>query len=88
MKNITKILFSLFLSLSVIQSANAGEMSVTGSAQATYVITSSDSATAKSEKKPGIGISNELAFSADGEFGNGYTWNYQVELDSTSACVT
>ena len=82
MKNITKILFSLFLSLSVIQSANAGEMSVTGSAQATYVITSSDSATSQVEKKPGIGLSNELAFNADGEFGNGYTWNYQVELDS------
>ena len=26
-------------------------------------------------------MSNELAFNADGEFGNGYTWKYQVELD-------
>ena len=81
MKNIAKILFGMILSLSVFNFANAGELSVTGSAQATYVITSSDSTTAKVEKKPGIGMSNELAFNADGEFGNGYTWKYQVELD-------
>jgi len=71
----------LILSLSVISFAKAGELSVTGSVQATYVITSSDSATAQVERQPGIGMSNELAFNATGEFGNGYTWNYQVELD-------
>jgi len=81
MKKITNILLSLVLSLSVFSFANAGELSVTGSAQATYTITSSNSATAQQEKQPGIGMSNELAFSATGEFGNGYTWNYQVELD-------
>jgi len=81
MKNITKILFAMILSLSVVQTANAGELSVTGSVQATYVKTSSDSATAGSNKIPGIGMSNELAFSADGDFADGYTWKYQVELD-------
>ena len=81
MKKISNILLSLILSLSVISFAKAGELSVTGSVQATYVITSSDSTTAKVESQPGIGMSNELAFSATGEFGNGYTWNYQVELD-------
>ena len=81
MKKISNILLSLILSLSVISFAKAGELSVTGSVQATYVITSSDSATAGVERQPGIGMSNELAFSATGEFGNGFTWNYQVELD-------
>jgi len=81
MKKITNILASLILSLSVIGYANAGELSVTGSVQATYTITGSDSSTAQVEKQPGIGMSNELAFNATGEFGNGYTWNYQVELD-------
>jgi hypothetical protein len=81
MKKITNILASLILSLSVIGYANAGELSVTGSVQATYTITGSDSSTAKVESQPGIGMSNELAFNATGEFGNGYTWNYQVELD-------
>ena len=81
MKKISNILLSLILSLSVISFAKAGELSVTGSVQATYVITSSDSTTAKVESQPGIGMSNELAFNATGEFGNGFTWNYQVELD-------
>ena len=81
MKKISNILLSLILSLSVISFAKAGELSVTGSVQATYVITSSDSATARVERQPGIGMSNELAFTATGEFGNGFTWNYQVELD-------
>ena len=81
MKKISNILLSLILSLSVISFAKAGELSVTGSVQATYVITSSDSATAAVERQPGIGMSNELAFNATGEFGNGFTWNYQVELD-------
>jgi hypothetical protein len=82
MKNIMKILFGLILSLSVVQFANAGELSVTGNVQATYTITSSDSTTAQVEKKPGIGMSNEIALGAKGEFANGLTWNYQVELDS------
>ena len=81
MKKISNILLSLILSLSVISFAKAGELSVTGSVQATYVITSSDSTTAQVERQPGIGMSNELAFNAKGEFGNGFTWNYQVELD-------
>jgi hypothetical protein len=81
MKNITKIIFAMILSLSVVQFANAGELSVTGSVQATYTKTSSDSTAAKVNKVPGIGMSNELAFNANGDFGTGYTWKYQVELD-------
>jgi len=81
MKKITNILLSLVLSVSVLGFANAGELSVTGSVQATYTISSSDSTTSGTNARPEIGMSNELAFNATGEFGNGYTWNYQVELD-------
>ena len=78
MKKIITILFASILGFSAVQ---AGEMTVTGSAQATYVITSSDSATGAQNKTPGLGFANELAFNANGEFGNGYTWTYQIELD-------
>ena len=78
MKNITKILFAIILSFSVVSFANAGELSVTGSAQATDVISSSDSGTAKVNKPKGIGMSNEIAFNATGDFADGYTWNYQM----------
>jgi hypothetical protein len=81
MKNITKILFAIILSFSVVSFANAGELSVTGSAQATYVITSSDSTTAAVNKGKGIGMSNEIAFNATGDFADGFTWKYQMELD-------
>jgi len=84
MKKIINILFASILALSLANFAQAGEMTVTGSAQATYTITSSDSATAQTNKSPGFGMSNELAFNASGEFGNGYTWTYQVELDPAS----
>ena len=60
MKNITKILFAIILSFSVVSFANAGELSVTGSAQATYVISSSDSTTAGVNKPKGIGSSDRL----------------------------
>ena len=85
MKNIMKILFGTILSFSVVNFAQAGEMTVTGSAEATYVISSSDSTTAKSSKPKALGIANELAFNADGEFANGFTWKYQIELDPNTS---
>jgi len=81
MKKIMNILFASILALSLANFAQAGEMTVTGSAQATYTITSSDTATGAQDKTPGLGMANELAFNATGEFGNGYTWKYQIELD-------
>jgi len=84
MKNIVKILFATVLSVSIFASANAGEMTVTGSAKATYNITSSDGILARKLGQPGLGMSNELAFNANGEFGNGYTWKYQMEMDPAS----
>jgi hypothetical protein len=79
MKNITKyLLVSLFaLSFSI---AQAGELSVTGSAKASYAITSSDGAAAAVESGKGLGITNEFTFGASGENDFG-TWAYATDFD-------
>lgn len=79
MKNITKILFALIASVSLISSANAGALSVTGTAKATYNIISGGTAGANTSK--GIGVANEIDFGAKGELDNGWTWNYSVQFD-------
>ena len=81
MKKITNVLLSLVLSVSVLGFANAGELTVTGSVQATYTISSSDSTTSGTNARPEIGMSNEFTLGANGEFGNGYTWTYAVDID-------
>ena len=63
-------------SVSLFASANAGELSVSGTAKATYNILSG-----KTNVSKGIGITNELNFTAAGELDNGYTWSYSMELD-------
>jgi outer membrane protein OmpU len=79
MKNITKILFVAITSLSLMFSVNAGELTVNGSAKATYNSTSGNNTDA------GLGVTNELNFTASGEMDNGYTWSYSMELDPTGA---
>jgi outer membrane protein OmpU len=59
-------------------SVNAGELSVSGTAKATYNSTSGTTA------DQGIGITNELNFTASGEMDNGFTWSYSMELDPAS----
>ena len=76
MKNILKTIAVLVSSSLISLSAVAGELSVTGSANASYLINSG----ANSDSK-GLGISNELMFSASGELDNGFTWKYHTELD-------
>jgi hypothetical protein len=76
MKNITKFLLVLVSSVSLSFASFAGELSVTGSAKASYSIGGTDDSTDK-----GIGISNELTFGASGELDNGFTWTYAMELD-------
>ena len=66
----------MFSSISLFASANAGELSVSGTAKATYNIQSG-----KTNADTGIGITNELNFTASGELDNGYTWSYSMELD-------
>jgi hypothetical protein len=76
MKNIMKTLIVMLTSVSLFASANAGELSVSGTAKATYNIHSG-----LADKGKGIGITNELNFTAAGELDNGYTWSYSMELD-------
>jgi len=83
MKNISKIVIALLTSFSLISSATAGELTVTGTAKATYNILSG-----KSNLGKGIGIANEIDFGAKGELDNGMSWNYQVQLDSGDAAST
>ena len=41
--------------------ANAGDLSITGDAKASYVITSSDASAGAQEKGKGLGVSNEFS---------------------------
>ena len=68
-------------SISLFGSANAGEVSVSGTAKATYNIESG------ANKGKGLGITNELNFTASGETDAGYTWSYSMELDPGSTAV-
>ena len=82
MKNIIKTIIVMFSSISLFASANAGELSVNGTAKATYNIESG-----KTNAGKGLGITNELNFTAAGELDNGYTWSYSMELDPNAVAV-
>ena len=74
MKNVMKYMLVALTALSF-SVANAGELSVTGGAKASYVTNGDDDSAGKN-----LGVSNELDFSASGELDNGMTWSYQVQL--------
>jgi len=76
MRNITKTLLLLVASLSISFAAWAGEVTITGSAKASYVMGGADEASGK-----GIGVGNELKVAASGEMDNGFTWNYHMDID-------
>ena len=65
----------MLTSISLFGSANAGELSVSGTAKATYNVESG------ANKGKGLGITNELNFTATGETDAGYAWSYSMELD-------
>jgi len=87
MKNIIKLVFVIFASISFV-SANAGTLSVTGNAKATYNIVSSNSGAAQNEDGKGLGVVNEITFGAAGELDNGWTWSYNMALDPAGAATT
>jgi outer membrane protein OmpU len=78
MKTIMKTLLVSIASLSLMLSVNAGELSVSGTAKATYNNSSGTHA------DQGLGVTNEINFTASGEMDNGYTWSYSMELDPAS----
>ena len=79
MRTIIKTLLVSIASLSLMFSVNAGELTVSGSAKATYNMVSG------AEGDNGIGVTNELNFTASGEMDNGYTWKYSMELDPSTS---
>ena len=78
MNNISKLLVVIISSLLVSLKAFAGELTVTGSAKASYAISGGG---VGNNTGNAIGISNELMFKASGELDNGFTWSYFMELD-------
>ena len=76
MKNILKTIAVLVSASLISVVAKAGELAVSGSANASYVINGGQTTTGKA-----LGISNELMFKASGELDNGFTWDYHTELD-------
>ncbi len=83
MNKLTKILVVVASSLSLSFASLAGELSVSGSANASYLINGG-----QNNDDSGLGISNELNFKASGELDNGFTWNYHTELDPNAAGTT
>ena len=84
MTKITKMLAVLASSLLMSVAATAGELAVSGSANASYTISGGDI----NNDDKGLGISNELMFKASGELDNGYSWNYHMELDPNGGGTT
>jgi len=82
MKNIIKTLIVMLTSISLFGSATAGELGVSGTAKATYNIESG------ANTGKGLGITNELNFTASGETDAGYTWSYSMELDPGAVAST
>jgi len=75
MKNILKTIAVLVSASLISVSAKAGELTVTGSAKASYLVNGGN------DTGKAMGISNELNFTASGEMDNGFTWKYHTELD-------
>jgi hypothetical protein len=83
MKNIMKYMLVALTTLSF-SVAQAGELSVTGSAKASYAITSSDSGSAALQQGKGLGVANEFTLSASGELDNGMSWSYATDIDGAT----
>ena len=90
MKNILKTLVISFASIVMFTTqSNAGELTVTGTAKATYnIIKGGDHTFAGHGIGKALGITNEIDFGASGEMDNGWTWNYQTQFDPGDTAAT
>ena len=84
MNKLTKLLFSVISSVAIATSAFAGELTVTGSAKATYTILSNNGTTGTHGLGKGLGIANEFSLTASGELDNGMTWSYAQDIDGAT----
>lgn len=77
------ILVAALLSVFLISSANAGEVTVTGSVAASITTAGSDNAAGGSTTGDGqsLAITNDIDFGASGELDNGIKWTWQTQLD-------
>jgi hypothetical protein len=83
MKNILKVALVALTAFSF-SVAQAGELSITGDAKASYAITSSDGVAGKVEQGKGLGVSNEFSLGASGELDNGWSWSYAQDIDGAT----
>lgn len=76
-------LVAVILSVLLISSANAGELTVTGAVSASITTAGSDNAAGGSTTGDGqsLAITNDIDFGAKGELDNGWTWSWQTQLD-------
>jgi outer membrane protein OmpU len=86
MKKIIKLALVLITSFSLGFSANAGDLTVSGTAKATYNIQSSDGGSGNDLGK-GLGVTNELSFKGSGELDNGWTWGLMIALDPNAVAA-
>jgi hypothetical protein len=84
MNKLTKLLFSVISSVAIATSAFAGELTVTGSAKATYTILSNTGTAGTHGLGKGLGIANEFSLGASGELDNGMTWTYAQDIDGAT----
>ena len=84
MNILKKLAYSILASVFVFANANAGELSVTGSAKATYTILSVDGSETDDSAGKGIGIANEFTLGASGELDNGWTWSMNQDIDGAT----
>jgi len=88
MKNTIKTLIVMLSSISLFSTANAGELTVTGTAKATYNMTGGYHSTTTGGASRGLGVTNEFDLGAKGELDNGITWNYQIQMDPGNSGAT
>jgi outer membrane protein OmpU len=79
MNKITKLFLVILSAFSMNVSAIAGELTVTGGVTATVVQGNDQGTFGK-----GLGISNEIDFTATGELDNGYSWKWQAQMDNAT----
>jgi len=84
MKNIMKYMLVALTTLSF-SVAQAGDLSITGDAKASYAITSSDSGSGALQRGKGLGVANEFTLSASGELDNGMSWSYAQDIDGDTS---
>ena len=83
MKNILKVALVALTAFSF-SVAQAGELSITGDAKASYSITASDGTAGKVEQGKGLGVTNEFSLGASGELDNGWSWSYAQDIDGAT----